>query len=42
VPGVRSALEIAPLGPADLAVTAIAGALPYVANEAAKAASRPP
>ena len=38
VPGVRGALGVAPLGPLELAVTAAAGVLPYLANEALKAA----
>jgi Ca2+-transporting ATPase len=36
VPGVRAVLGVVPLAPLDLAVTAAAGVLPYVANEALK------
>jgi P-type Ca2+ transporter type 2C len=38
IPGVRNLLGVVPLGPLDLAVTAAAGVLPYVANEALKPA----
>ena len=37
VPGLRRALGVVALGPADLAVSAVAGVLPYLANEALKA-----
>jgi len=40
VPGVRNILGIVALGPLDLAVTAAAGALPYLTNEAMKAGRR--
>lgn len=40
-PGVRNVLGVATLGSLDLAVTAAAGVLPYVANEALKAARAP-
>ncbi len=36
VPGVRAVLGVVPLAPLDLAVTAAAGILPYIANEALK------
>jgi len=36
VPGIRAILGVVPLGPLDLAVTATAGVLPYVATEAMK------
>ncbi|HYZ62992.1 MAG TPA: cation-transporting P-type ATPase [Acetobacteraceae bacterium] len=39
VPGLRSLLGVAPLGPLDLLATASFGVLPYLANEAGKAAS---
>ncbi len=42
VPGVRGVLGVVPLGPLDLALTAAAGVLPYVANEALKAAQKLP
>lgn len=44
VPGVRRILGIGPLGPLDLAVTAVASVLPFVANEGLKArrATAPP
>ena len=41
VPGVRGVLGVVPLAPLDLAATAVAGVLPYVANEAVKAARGP-
>ena len=37
VPGLRRALGVVALGPADLAVSTVAGVLPYLANEALKA-----
>ncbi len=41
VPGVRGVLGVVRLAPLDLAATAAAGLLPYVANEALKAARQP-
>lgn len=38
VPGLRGLLGVVPIGPLDLAVTAAAGTLPYLANEALKGA----
>ncbi|MBV8914975.1 MAG: cation transporting ATPase C-terminal domain-containing protein, partial [Acetobacteraceae bacterium] len=37
VPGVRAALGVLPLGPLDLAVTGVAGVLPFALNEGLKA-----
>jgi Ca2+-transporting ATPase len=36
VPGLRRLLDVVPIGPLDALVTAAAGALPYLANEALK------
>jgi Ca2+-transporting ATPase len=41
VPSVRGVLGVVPLGPLDLAATAAGGILPYIANEALKAAQPP-
>lgn len=39
VPGLRSLLGLAPLGPLDLGVSVAAGVLPYLVNEARKLGS---